>query len=192
MSSNISDDNRQIARIIDGAFGGDWSVGEWANADKNIRLNVLSSPDRPEPGLTSFCTIGLSDYPIPGEAHPPLGMEIVGVSHRKEFADVLAAAGFYAIKHGWKLKEGTLIAGLSATYMEDFSLPHLLLINPFLWDDELANPRALSDKTVGWLLGVSVSTAEMEFLQQHGFAALEDHFEEAQPDFFDLERPSTV
>jgi hypothetical protein len=162
--------------------------------DEKSWINVLSSPNQPEQGLISFSTIGLSDFQPPGAnptIQPPLGVEIAGVSQRKDFADVLATAGFYAIKHSWLLSPGTCVLGVVATHFDDPALPHLLLLEPFLWDDRLSS-HTLSSKTVAWLLGVPVSPAEANYLQDHGFSGLEERFLKAQPDFFDLQRPSVV
>jgi antitoxin YqcF len=84
-----------------------------------------------------------------------------------------------------------VILGVVASHLDDLNLPHLLLLEPFLWGEHLGS-RALSTKTVAWVLGVPISTAEADYLNQRGFSALEDLFEESQPDFFDLERPSVV
>jgi hypothetical protein len=109
MVRKISSENKQIAFIVDDAFGGDWEVAEYSDLDEERWLSVLKSPDRPEEGLISFSTIGLSDFQPPGtvQAQPPLGVEIAAVSQREEYAKVLAATGFYAIGHGWLLSPGT-------------------------------------------------------------------------------------
>lgn len=70
------------------------------------------------------------------------------------------------------------------------TVPRLLLLNPFLWEDGQLHSRPLSGKTVAWLLGAPVTLEEMNYLRQHGFSALEHRFEEAQPDLFDLGRMS--
>ena len=191
-TQQISGDNKKIAGHVDIVFGGDWGVAEYSTPDEKTWINVLSSPDRPDEGLISFCTIGLSDHMHQDRAEPPLGVEILAVNPHQEFADVLAGAGFHAIKNGWTLEPGTLILGVVEEHMPGVTVPHLLLGDPFLWDDGAFGSRALSGKTVAWLLGMPVSTGEMDYLRQHGFSALEDRFEDAQPDLFDLGRSSVV
>jgi hypothetical protein len=191
-AQEISDDNKKIAGHIDSLFGGDCGVTEYSTPDEQTWINVLSSPDSPDKGLISFCTIGLSDHLRRDLADPPLGVEIMGVNPHQEFADALAGAGFYAIKNGWDLEPGTLILGVVGEHLPGVTVPHLPLLNPFLWEDGQLQSLPLSGKTVAWLLGAPVTTEEMNYLRQHRFSALEDRFEEAQPDLFDLGRMSAV
>lgn len=187
----VSEDNRSLARYLDTVFGGDQGIAEYSDQAERTWINVLSSPDRPDQGLISFATIGLSDHLQRAVTHPPLGREIVAVSPDQAFADVIAAAGFHAVRNGWTIEPGVIILGVVGERIDDTTVPHLLFVEPFLWDDDPA-PQVLSAKTVDWVLGVPASTAEMEYLRQHGFSALEDRFDEAQPDLFDLRRRSAV
>jgi Suppressor of fused protein (SUFU) len=160
----------------------------WGVLRASRRKPVRFSQDQ---NRSELLLISEPNFQPPGAIQPPLGVEVTAVSQREEFAQVLAATGFYAIKHGWLLSPGTVVLGVVASHMDDRDRPHLLLLEPFLWDDQLCS-RALSTKTVAWVLGEPISTAEANYLNRHGFSALEDLFEESQPDFFDLERPSVV
>ena len=50
----------------------------------------------------------------------------------------------------------------------------------------------LATKTVAWLLAVPITDAEAAYAGQHGAEALEDLFERAQIDLFDLDRDSAA
>jgi hypothetical protein len=186
----IGGDNKKIAQVVDRVFGGDLLISEHPDISENQKLFTLSRPQNNN--LISFSTVGVSDFQPPGNLKPPLGVELLGVSERNEYGRVLVAAGVYAIRHGWLLSPGTVILGVVAEHMKDLSLPHLLLLEPFLWEDNDFDPLTLSDKTVAWTLGVPISQAEAKYRYDHGFDALEEVFLESQPDFFDLQRPSTV
>ena len=190
MSGEVDEENRQVARIVDDVFGGNSRMSGYPDLDEQRRINVLSRPQRND--LISFCTVGLSDFQPPVEVHPPLGVEILAVSERKEFARVLVATGLYAIEHGWLLSPGTIVLDVVAEQMDSPLLPHLLLLEPFLWEDTDFSSRTLSSKTVAWVLGVPISQAEGQYCHEHGFDALDDLLMEAQPDYFDTQRPSTV
>lgn len=190
MTAAVSPDNKQVAQTVAAAFGGDWSVKEHATEDESLQLYVLSTPDCPEQGLTSFSTVGLSDYPVPGSLQPPLGSEIVATSNFPQFGAVLATAGFHVAGSGWTVEPGHVFPNMIDRFFEDVTTPHLLFVNPYLWEG-LAS-RTLSAKTVAWLMALPITEAEKQYRGEHGAEALEDRFEQVDPDFIDLWRESAV
>lgn len=192
MTREINDDDRAIARTVGDAFGGEWTVEPYLDEDGTRGLFLLSARDRPERGLTSLCTIGLSDHPVPGPTRPPLGAELVTITNRAELAEVLITAGFTVRDQGLVIGPGAVLPGLVAFHLgEQVSVPHLLLTYPFPWDEQL-RPMPLPAKTVGWLLALPITDAELAYLDEHDLDQLEDVFGEADPDFLDLNRASVV
>lgn len=190
MSTEFDEDNGQILRIVDDVFGGGSRMSHYSDMDPQGRVKILSRPQKND--LISFCTVGFSDFQPPTKVSPPLGVEMLAVSEREEFARVLVATGLYAIEHGWLLSPGTIVLDVVAEHMDSPHLPHLLLHEPFLWEDSDFASRTLSRKTVAWVLGMPVSQAEGQYCYEHGFNALDELFMEAQPDLFDTQRPSVV
>lgn len=191
MTKQISDDNKQIARTLAALFGGTPKVTQYLDREEKAEIAVLSSADQPEDGLISFGTVGLSDYPIPGTLRPPLGVEITAVSDRPEFAAVLSTAAFCVINSGWQAEPGRVFPDVVAAHLPDTAVPHLMFIAPYSWGDNLPS-RKLTGKTVAWVQAIPISEAEMQFVRDNGGEALEELFEDAQPDFLDLERASAV
>ncbi|MFE7801459.1 suppressor of fused domain protein [Nocardia sp. NPDC057440] len=188
----VSADNRRIADKARAVFGGAPRVVQYLDADEKSEIAVLSSVDRPGPGLISFCTIGLSDRSIPGRVRPPLGVEIVAVSPLPVFAAVLSTAAFCVINSGWLVEPGRVFPDVVGAHISDTTVPHLMFVSPFLWDDSDFEAQAMTGKTVAWVQGVAISEAEMEYVREHDSDALEDLFVSAQPDLLDLHRPSVV
>ena len=62
---------------------------------------MISTPGCPQQGLTSFSTVGLSDYSVPGSLRPPLGSEIAVTSNFPQFGAVVATAGFQVAGSRW-------------------------------------------------------------------------------------------
>jgi hypothetical protein len=60
--------------------------------------------------------------------------------------------------------------------LSSHALPHLLVLDPFVWDGDL-HARVLPTKIVGWVLGVPISDTETCYLREHGFSALGNPFE---------------
>lgn len=91
---------------------------------------------------------------------------------------------------GWRVEPGTLFPGVVAEHFEAVTVPHLFFVSPYLWDG--FESRALAAKTVGWLMGIPVSNSENNYALEHGSEALEDLFEQADPNFVDLWREPVV
>lgn len=190
---NVSADNKTIAKTVAAIFGGSPRVIEYLDADEAAKIAILESADEPWPGFTSYCTIGLSDVPVPRQVDPPLGVELIGVaaSDLAAFGEVLSTAAFFWINDGWEPEPGACFREVVRMHMPDTGLPHLLLVEPSLWDQEFAS-RVVGAKTVAWLMAVPVSEAEANFAEENGLDALETLFEQREVDVTDLQRDSVV
>ncbi|MFF7939802.1 suppressor of fused domain protein [Nocardia gamkensis] len=189
---DVCEDNKQIAQIVAAVFGGTPHVVQYLDRDEKSEIAVLSSDDRPAPGLISFCTLGLSDYPIPGRVRPPLGVEIVAISDSSVFAAVLSTAAFCVINSGWLAEPGRVFPNVMGAHVPDTTVPHLMFVNPYLWEDSDFASRKLTRKTVAWVQAVPITDAEMEYVRAHDAAALEELLVNAEPDILDTRRPSVV
>jgi hypothetical protein len=189
-----SEANKQIAQHVRGVFAGaQWKVINYLDKDEKSEIYILHSTDTPESGLISYCTVGLSDYADPRyEVDPPLGVEIIAVSNLPDFAKVVGTAAFCIINSGYHAEPGGAFPHVVKMYYPGTSVPHLMFLEPYLWEEESLESRVIGDKTVAWVQGVPISDAEMELLRDEGAEALEALFEEHQPDFIDLDRASVV
>jgi hypothetical protein len=191
--TEVSDTHKQIARTVAAALGGKARVVRYWDAAEKSAIALVIAPDRPHERVTSVGTVGLSDWPVTGRLVPPLGVEIVGACDSAEttFPNVIATAAFCVINSGWTCEPGAIFSGVVAAHRPNTTVPHLLFVEPFLWEEEL-NAREIGDRTVAWLLAVPISPSERDFTQRHGTDALEDRFEQAQIDIFDLDRDPVV
>ena len=57
-------ENKMVARHAASSFGGTPSVSEYLHDTEPFAVPILSCVDRPCDGVTSFSTVGLSDYPM--------------------------------------------------------------------------------------------------------------------------------
>jgi antitoxin YqcF len=189
----VSADNKTIAKTTAGIFGGNPRVIEYLNADETSRIGVLHSADRPEKGLTSYATIGLSDLSLPRDIDPPLGVEFLGVAESDyPYAEVLSTAAFFVMNDGWEPEPGACFRDIVRMQIPDTELPHLYFTDPSVyWDQEFAS-RVIGEKTVAWLLAIPISEAEAEYALENGGDALESLFEENEIDITDLERDSVL
>lgn len=189
---DVSEENRAIARRMAATFGGTPRVQNFLDEDEKSSIDILICADRPEEGSYSFGTIGLSDCPVPERLiDPALGAEIVGISTEEEFANVLATACFAVINEGWIAEPGRVFPGIVSMHIEDVTVPNLMFVEPFRWEDDLKS-QPMKTKTVAWVLGLPITDEEMEFVREHGAEALEDKLEQANVDIEDLRRSSVV
>lgn len=194
MAKPPSDANKQLAQDVRAVFdGARWSVINYLDKDEKSEIYVLHSTQTPEEGLTTYCTIGLSDYTDDHyDVSPPLGVEIVAVSNLPDFGEVVSTAAFCVINSGYHARPGGAFPGVVRLHHPDTTVPNLMFAAPYLWDDDALRSRVYGDKTVAFLQALPISDAETQYLLDHGPDALEDLFKEHDPDFVDLQRPSVV
>ena len=189
-----SKDNKTIAQTVGGVFGGDWKVHDYFDDDRKTHVDVLSSANRPQKGVNSFSTLGLSDHPIykDGRRLKDVRVELLGAcgSAFKEFANVVASSAFDMIKDKRFIAPGVIFPGVVKQYRPRSPMKNVMFIPPFLWPD--LKTLKLPTKTVAWLLIVPVSDAEMKYAVKQGPAKLEELFEKHQIDVYDIDRPSVV
>jgi hypothetical protein len=193
MVKPVSAENRQLAEHIARAFGGDFEVTEYLHDGSDLAVDILHCGDRPNVGVTSYATVGLSDVPIPwGRGEFATRIELAGAcaSSDKAFANLLASCAFHMMRGEGAFHPGAAIEGYVAQYFADSPLAHVYFTSPFLWDS-LKTSR-FGAKQVSWLLIVPISTAELRLLRSRGDEALEQRFEQHQIDVFDLHRRSVA
>ncbi|HEX8499174.1 MAG TPA: suppressor of fused domain protein [Pyrinomonadaceae bacterium] len=164
------------------------------DAEEKLDVAVLSCTDAPWEGVTTHCTIGLSDYPMyQDDEEFPTRLEIVGAcaSDVEWFANLMSSSAFYVMRTGWLCHPGVVLANSVEMYAPELHLKHLYFTTPFLWEGRLETLE-LPTKKVAWLLAVMITEAEYLYLNEHGDQALESLFEEAQIDIFDINRPSAA
>jgi hypothetical protein len=186
--------NKQIAQAVRGVFGGaQFKVINYLDKDEKSEIYVMHCTETPDQGLTSFCTIGLSDYADDGYAvTPPLGVEIIAVSNEPGFGEVVSTAAFCVVNSGYKARPGGAFPGVVKLHHPDTTVPNLMFVEPYLWDDRAFAAREVGEKTVAWLQAVPISDAETQYLLDSGADALNGLFVQHAPDFVDLRRPSVV
>jgi hypothetical protein len=190
---DISVDDKSIYRQVAGAFGGQPKVTAYHDGSGEWRLDLVSCADQPTRGVTSYGTIGASNFPLlRNGVEFPTRVELLGAcpTAHQWFPQALCTAAFYIMKDQWFCCPGAVFETMIEIYDGSLEMKHFAFHNPYLWDS-LRTTR-LATKTVSWLLAVPISDRECQYCRQHGWDALSDLFERAQIDIFDLQRPSVV
>lgn len=161
MPNAASEANKQIAKDMRAVFdGAQCKVLNYMDKDEKSEIHVLHSTETPEEGLISYATVGLSDYPDDSyEVDPPLGVEIITVSNLPDFGEVVSTAAFCVINSGYRVQPGAIFPGVVRLHHPDTTVPNLMFVDPYLWDDEDLASRVYGEKTVAFLQAVPVSDA---------------------------------
>jgi hypothetical protein len=191
--AEVSADNRSIYRLTAEAFGGEPKVFAYHDDGGGLRVDVVSCADQPTRGVTSYGTIGTSDFPlVRNGAEFPTRVELVGAgpSDCAWLPQALSTAAFFIMREKWFRCPGAVYETMFSMYDDTLEMKHFAFHNPFLW--ERLRTTQLVTKTVSWLLAVPISERESLYCREHGWEALSDLFEQAQIDIFDLGRASVV
>ncbi len=192
--ANISEENKLVARKLASVFGGKPTVNRyWDEAEKSF-VDLVSCIDQPCDGVSSYGTIGLSDYALIQDGKEfPVRLEIVGAaaSGNEAFPNILTTAAFYIINNEWFCCPGAILKNAVDMYDQSLHMKHLLFVSPFLWGDGFTTLECES-KSVAWLLAIPISESEREYAEQKGSDELENLFEEKQIDVFDLSREAAL
>ena len=185
--------NRAVAAWLAEVIGGHPRSNRYHGDKPGQQVSIARFADRPQPGVTSYATLGLSDTRVPRQVEPPLGVELLGVCDSKatDFPKILGVIAFRAQTDGRSCEpdeifDNVVPADMSAT------LRHAILVEPFLWDEDAFDTQVIDYKTVAWLLAVPITDAERQYAFDHSPDELQTVFEEAQIDIFDPQRPSAV
>src|SRR5574344_441518 len=182
------DDIKVIANKELEVFGGEPDVIQYLDENNKKSIDILICVNRPDIGLQSCATIGLSNTNIDMESGgKDLKVELVGACDIQEqnFPNIISTTAFEIMDKG-ECEYGKIIANVVSEYVENSEMKHVFLISPFLWEN--FETLSFKDKNVAWLIVVPISDKEKEYAEKEGIDALEDLFEKKDIDVYNLYR----
>lgn len=192
-----TDENKMLAKFMRNVFGGhpNTRVVNYLNSDDSINIPLLICPEHPRENLTTYATIGLSDYPMYDDCEEeefPVRLEIISVgnSNIDWFPNILATCAFYLMQEGWLYSPGSVLKNIANTYESDIQFKHIYFTNPFLWEE--LKVLELETKKIAWLLCILISDSECNYREQNGSEKFENLLQEKGADVFNLERDSVL
>jgi len=191
---SITPENKIIATTLRDVIGGTPSVIRYWDSEDKYFIDILSSSNRPATGISSFATIGLSDYDIGFRVDTkPLRVEFVGVceSRFNFFLNIIGDCALLVIKERYESHPGVILPDVIHEYLPESEMKHIFLTTPFIWEDTLVQLE-FCDKTVTWLLAVPISDTEFEYADKNGTEALEDEFVKHDVDISNIVRSSIL
>lgn len=186
-------ETRELALRLRDLVGGVPQVVEYWDSAYDQVVHVFSSTDRPERGLTTWATIGMSRFDnqlLTGDGRD-LRVELLSVcgSAFPTMGNVLASCAFNVASGQFAASPDVIFPAAGRVNDPSVRMKHALLTTPFLWD---LPADVETDRVTSWLQVVPVDDTEFDFAREHGVAALRERFLLSQPDVFDLDRPTAL
>lgn len=161
------------------------------NSKGTLRIGIIHAPDTPDEGLTTYATVNVNEAEnrFDGTNIPA---ELIGVveSGNDHFANAIGTVAANCMGDGLSLAPGVVHRNALANYPGLAPhLPHMLMTYPIDFGEEFSKIPTSQGSVYG-LQAMPISEAELNYLQDQGFDALEEAFMEADIDYYDLTRPS--
>ena len=192
MTSTPSDGAMKVFKYLEATIGESSDIIGVGDESEASKVDVMVVRDRPDDGVTSYATLDFSNHDIglvSGGKQLRVELVMACASGYKHGAHILASCAFAAMNDGVDIEPDEILEGAVALYYPRFTMQHILLVDPFLWNLEAQH---LEDRTVTFLQAVPISAAEAVYAEEKGADALQDIFSEKQIDVYDLERASVV
>ena len=167
-----------------------------AGARLSESIHGVRFADMPEPGASTFATLGLTHHVLKqGGDGPDVRVEFL-VACRDEVVDafnplsVLAAMSDQAMDLHTAPPRGTVI-GPRGRFFPASEMEALYCAAPTYFHEELTSFSGFPEPLViVWL--VPIHPAEARFIRSHGWQKFEEKLDEANPDLLDLGRAAVV
>lgn len=188
----MNNDKLTAQRILQ-AVGGNPKVVEYRDNNENATIDIFIGINRPCDEITTYSTIGLSNYEIGLKSkNKEIRIEFIGgcKSVYKKFGNVLSSCAFNIINDQFSCKPGTIYHNIISEYYEETSMKHVLFTDPLLWDS--LGYIDTENIHITWLMLIPISDKEFEFVRNNSVEELEKLFEKNEIDIFDLNRDSVI
>jgi antitoxin YqcF len=163
------------------------TVFKHADESEQNFVFVAHLDNSPVEGITAVATLGLSDHDL---GLGPVRVELLGSfpTAFREGPNVAATCAFNAFNDGLPLRPEAIHPSVLSIYRTAPALPHVMMVDPFLWDNGPETLDGVNGFKVAWLMMVPISESERLFAIENGGAALTERFQQRQIDLFDLNR----
>lgn len=189
--SEISEFDKAVARTAAEAIGGAPRVVDYRVGGAEP-IAILSSADRPMDGFVACSTVSLHRARNVMDGRD-IRVEFLGVTtaDKEEFPNVLASAAALVADRGQTAAPGVVFPSVLSHYELSGTVEHLLLTEPFAYEG-LGSVAFDDGPDVHWLQAVPITESERRFLLREGFDALQERFQDADMEYWNLDRPSVV
>lgn len=184
-----------------------WTRG--AGWENKLEFDILTLQNSPQKGMTTYVTLGLSDYVLRDDQNNRKPRRIELISILRDDTDFLELTGnpedqlnfyedslmyicCYMVEENSYLFPGDIwVNWFSNKYQQFSDLEHLYFMYPTLLTDKIRT-TTIEDKEIEWLLCIPISQDELEYYEKNGSEALEKLLLQEKVDVSDLFRESLL
>jgi antitoxin YqcF len=166
----------------------------WFDEKQVHGIQIVSFKAQPEPGVTTFATLGLSRYVLDLSDTQQIRQELLISANDVFSADAVAGLVLSLAEHvaqrGKALLRGEVI-GPGEPVISGSTLTAVYVTNPSPFDKSLTEFASESPATVFAYL-VPITAAESSLVREHGWSWFEAQLEAQNPDIWDMARSEEV
>lgn len=177
-----------------GRMRGGWSVDLGDPAQK---LTVCMFEGGNIPGVTSFATLGLSEFALKApQGDQDYYLELVGCQYAPDggygpFPGALEGVASQAVAEGRLIRRGDVI-DLPGPMAPGSEMVALYAALPVYFDDGFSSVHREDGRGVAIVWMIPIGAAEADYVRAHGWAEFEAQLIAKDPDLLDLGRPQVL
>lgn len=185
---------KRIFQILQDRIKAQPKVMSYLDESENYKVDLYIGNDRPDIGIVTYSTIGLSEYSIDliDQRNREIRVEFIGVCNSEipQFPNIIASCAFNIMKDHYSCRPGMVNPNIIEEYYSGLEMKHIYYTIPYLWND--LQGLEMDDHIVNWLLAMPISDNEWTYLQENGIDRFEDLLEQNDVDIFDINRKSIL
>lgn len=185
---------KRIFKLLHQTIGMTPKVMKYCSDDNKADIDIYIGIDRPDVDITTYSTIGLSDFPVglSTKDGKPIRVEFISVckSESAFFGNILASCAFNIINENYTCKPGIVYPNVVNSYYKGSEMKHIYFTTPFDWPELQRLDE--NNMTIVWLFAIPISDGEFNYLHEHGFEKFEDLLETHDVQYYDLNRKSIL
>ncbi|MCL2079325.1 MAG: suppressor of fused domain protein [Oscillospiraceae bacterium] len=190
----ISIQKKTLFEKLHEAIGFTPKVATYHDASNTSKIDLYVGVDRPDFGITTYSTIGLSESSIDlvDKNNKDIRVEFIGICNSDvlEFPNIISSCAFNIINSNYSCDPGTVYPNVVKAYYPNIDLKHILFTPPYLW--ETLGNLELEKFHINWLMTIPISDNELQYLETNGSDALEEALEKNDVCVFDIYRKSIL
>ncbi len=164
---------KEIFKIIHEAVKLTPKVISYFDETESHKIDIYIGENRPDVGLTTYSTIGLSEYPIEivDRQGREIRVEFIGMctSEFTSFPNILASCAFNIIKDHYSYTPGMVNMNVIDDYYKNLEMRHIYYTIPSYWED--LQGHLIDGHIVNWLFAIPISDNELDYLNENGVDA---------------------
>ncbi|WP_416058161.1 suppressor of fused domain protein [Stenotrophomonas maltophilia] len=190
----VTEQHRAVAMHAIKIMGGEGRPKVQAFYDDHRRrsVDILTTFNSPEAGLTSISSIGLSDFVLRhAEGHElETRVELCACAEQDalHWDNVVASTAFAIMRDRAAVRPGSVIPDILQDYFPSTRMAHVYLVPPFFWNDASFPELKFPPVAINWLQCIAIHESERQLVERIGGDAFDDLLQRQEMDVLDMHR----